>query len=112
MNTIYVTTSFQGFHCWPDAPEQVAFLRSKHRHIFNVRLEVEVKHGDRDVEFFMLKEELDNFLDKEIEKDLGPCSCEQLASSIIAYFEKQRYSVYSCEVNEDNENGAIIRRRI
>ena len=31
---IRVRTTFEGFHCWPSAPNEVAFLRNVHRHLF------------------------------------------------------------------------------
>jgi 6-pyruvoyl-tetrahydropterin synthase len=40
--TITVKTSFDATHCYPDAPEEVKHLRSRHRHKFGVEVEVEV----------------------------------------------------------------------
>lgn len=59
LKVIYINTSFVGFHRWDSAPEEVAFLRDLHRHIFNVKVTVEVSHNDRDVEFFLLKKDVD-----------------------------------------------------
>jgi len=37
---IFVTFSFEGEHCYPDAPDEVSYLRNVHRHLFNVRVEM------------------------------------------------------------------------
>jgi hypothetical protein len=36
MSRIQVRTSFVGVHQWKDAPDEVAFLRNLHRHVFKV----------------------------------------------------------------------------
>ena len=51
---IYVTTQFEGVHRYKDAPDEVSFLRDYHRHIFKVKLAIEVMHNERDIEFIML----------------------------------------------------------
>tara|TARA_R110000868_G_scaffold132290_2_gene342957 strand:+ start:5337 stop:5555 length:219 start_codon:yes stop_codon:yes gene_type:complete len=60
---IYISTSFEGLHQWKDAPDQVDFLRSAHRHIFNIKIYFEVNHNDRDLEFFMMKSEINNLIE-------------------------------------------------
>ena len=34
---IYVKFTKEGIHCYPDAPEDVEFLKNPHRHIFHFR---------------------------------------------------------------------------
>lgn len=110
--TIYVTTQFVGFHQWKDAPQKVAFLRDMHRHIFHVKAQVEVSHSDRDVEFFLLKEDLEFLISRfEYADYLGGRyiqSCEWAAEELIKGLTLSGYTVTSVEVNEDNENGAVI----
>ena len=48
-----------GFHRWPEAPDNVAYLRSMHRHLFNFNVAIQVLHPDRSLEFHTLSEELD-----------------------------------------------------
>lgn len=104
---IFVTTQFEALHRWKDAPEETAFLRQFHRHLFKVRLEVSVTHNDRDLEFLDVKSELD-FNCAQIDKeDAG--SCEMIAQELLRKMSK----VYpnrkmTCEVSEDGENGAIV----
>jgi 6-pyruvoyl-tetrahydropterin synthase len=104
MTKVYCTTSFEGFHCWPDAPEPVAFLRVLHRHRFNVRVEVRVRHDDRDVEFILLRRAVEVEIARvQATKDVKTWSCERWASHLLETFEAVRV-----EVNEDGENGAIV----
>lgn len=115
--TIYIRTSFVGFHLWKDAPNEVGFLRNLHRHIFNVKVAVEVSHSDRDVEFFMMKKDV-NFVISRFDtpfsddgvfldwKMVG--SCEMVAEKIIQDLWLMNYKVISVEVDEDGENGSII----
>ena len=35
---IFITDKFEGYHKYVDAPEEVAFLRNAHRHLFGVRV--------------------------------------------------------------------------
>lgn len=111
MNTttlVYVTTSFVGYHRWTEAPAEVTFLRYWHRHVFHVKLTVRVDHSDRDVEFFMLKRDVDAYLKTAFDGGRFAFSCEQIAEFIIAKMQSQRYEVHSCEVSEDGENGAVV----
>ncbi len=106
---IYVTEQFEAFHRWKDAPDEVAFLRSMHRHMFHVKVTIEVKHDDRDIEFIMFKRKVRDFLREKYEMKEGIGSCEMIAESIIEYLKKEypgRDVVV--EVSEDGENGAIV----
>lgn len=108
---VYCTFRFEGFHCWPDAPDQVAHLRSSHRHEFHVRAHVEVFHGDREVEFQLLKIELQELVAKW-PKNLGARSCEMMAEHLISYIRSQYCKAQErrieVEVNEDGENGSVL----
>lgn len=108
MKRIWVTTQFKGFHIWGEAPEEVEFLRNNHRHLFKVKITIEVLHDNRELEFFILQEILDTFIDVELTKDnLG--SCEMIGEQIKLYFEKEYPNRFiEVEVSEDGENGAIV----
>jgi len=102
---IFIRTSFEGYHSWEKAPEEVKFLRNKHRHIFNITAYFKVDHNDRDLEFFMVRRALDKFIDKHIPKeDAG--SCETIAQFIIENFMPDK--ILQVSVQEDTENGALI----
>ena len=106
-SSAFVTTCFEGFHCWPDAPEAVGFLRDKHRHVFHVRVDVSVSHSDRDVEFILFKQQLDKDIQSIAEeRDTSTWSCESWCEAILDTYP----SAIRVEVSEDNENGAVVQR--
>jgi hypothetical protein len=100
---IWITSQFEGFHRWKDAPDDVAFLRNYHRHIFEVRVEFLVSHDNRDIEFFQAKRKLEEVLNKTWNGKQFEDSCEMIASKIRKYFLAQAVAV-----SEDGENGARI----
>jgi hypothetical protein len=102
---IWVTFQREGIHNYPMAPEGVEFLKYPHRHIFHFRVELEVFHDDRDVEFILFKRELEAmFNQKGMQFDFK--SCEMLADDIAKYV-KEHYPNRDLvvEVSEDGENG-------
>jgi hypothetical protein len=107
---VYCTLQIEGTHNWPNCPfEEVDYLRVPHRHVFHIKAFVPVFHDDRDVEFIMLKHKMTNFIKSKYFDEVkqlcvfGAKSCEMLARELIAEF-----GLSKCEVNEDNENGAIL----
>ena len=54
--SIWINTEFNATHCWPECPiDEVEYLRHEHRHTFKVKVQLEVIHNDRDVEFIVFK---------------------------------------------------------
>lgn len=111
--TITVRTSFQGLHCWKDAPEQVAFLRNLHRHVFNVQVTLPVTHSDRDVEFFIYQNKLNEVIHGMFDTYntkmpmlllVGYKSCEMVAKELYDILSKDNI-IISVSVDEDGENG-------
>lgn len=107
---IWVTFQREGIHCYPAAGvlprlEDVSFLAYPHRHIFHVRVELEVKHDDRDVEFILFKRELEGLYSNGT-MQLDHKSCEMIAREIWGYVQ-DNYPSRDCrvEVSEDGENG-------
>lgn len=105
--SVWVTASFVGFHKWIDAPDEVAFLRNEHRHVFHVKVSVAVTHGDRDVEFFILKRDLSDHCAGFAGRSFL-YSCEQVAFILGELLQKDQYKVQWVEVSEDGENGARV----
>lgn len=107
---IYVTNQYAGFHTYEKAPDVVKFLSYPHRHVFKFKVILEVKHNDRDLEFFMVQDKLMRFIQKNFNlKDLG--SCETQAEMMFEFLTKiYPGRPYSVEVSEDGENGAIVSR--
>lgn len=118
---IEVKTQFEGLHCWPDAPDEVKFLRHTHRHMFHVVLRLPVHHNDRELEFIMVKHELEKFLKEryswpDAPAALGRMSCEDIAKSILKWV-MVKYSGgcvrtlrgnVTVGVFEDGENGCWL----
>lgn len=107
---IFVKTQFEGCHCWASAPAEVAFLRNEHRHIFKVKLSIEVKEDDRELEFFMVKKRLDVVIEHTTAKSVSKAfSCEQFAKQFLVgmrmYYPNRNMK---CSVDEDGENGAVV----
>jgi hypothetical protein len=110
--SIVIKSSFEGFHCWPDAPQEVSFLRTLHRHIFKVELEFIVSHGNRQLEFFIMQRKLNSCLSVNLFNTMAQdksMSCEQIGEFIGLHFENKGYAVLSVKVSEDGENHAIVR---
>lgn len=111
---IGVKTSFESLHCYPNAPERVSYLRNVHRHKFFVTVKIQVFHDDRELEFIIVKEDLnqfitDNLVFRDMEKFVS-MSCEMMARSILNYLSTTYGDnrSYFISVYEDDENGAEL----
>lgn len=114
-SNVVVRTQFAGMHCWATCPhDEVSFLKNDHRHIFFVEVKIPVSHDDRDIEFFMLKEAVNNAIDYlyPVVHDiaiLGSRSCEMVAQEIIMVLaEEFPADKIICSVFEDAENGGEV----
>lgn len=106
--TIWVTFQKEGIHKYPDAPEEVAFLRHPHRHMFHFKIQIEVTHNDRDIEFIMFKRELEGLYDDKI-LQLDYKSCEMMSDDLYKQItDKYPGREVHIEISEDGENGAFI----
>lgn len=135
VKTIFVTTKIAGFHRYPEAPAEVSFLKNLHRHLFGVRVEIEVFDDDREIEFFMLKQDVEHKADYLINtKFENSFSCEMIATDLLEWLadtypiplrflnstnNEGRFSLgiidnvrrITVTVDEDGENGAIVSNR-
>lgn len=103
---IIVRAQFEGFHRYKDAPPDVFFLSSFHRHIFHVEVKYPIT-SDRQLEFFQEKKKLLKFLNTELAGKEFEFSCEMIAELILAKFPYASYA----SVFEDNENGSEVYRK-
>lgn len=110
---IWVTFQKEGIHKYPAAATdpnlaEVSFLAHPHRHMFHFRVELEVFHDDRDVEFILLKRELEGLYTSGT-LQLNNMSCEMIARELLAYI-NETYRGRNCTINvsEDNENGCNL----
>ena len=102
---IWITTSFEGFHKYPMAPKGVEFLRNLHRHIFHVRVSISVTHNDREIEFILFKQYINQIIKDNNLQVNASCEmmCDLLYESIHKKYPKREIRI---EVSEDEENGA------
>lgn len=111
-NRIWVTFQKEGIHKYPAALtdpglEAVSFLGYPHRHIFHIRVEIDVFHNDRDIEFILFKRWLEDLFDVGT-LQLDYKSCEMIADDIANEIHRI-YPDRCCIVSvaEDNENGCV-----
>ena len=110
---IFVKFQKEGIHCYPAAATNPAlvecsFLANPHRHMFHFRVEIEVTHSDRDIEFIIFKRWLESLYGNGT-LNLDHKSCEMIADDLylqIAILYPGRD--VKIEISEDCENGAII----
>ena len=109
MKYIKIKTEFEGFHKYENAPEEVKFLRNLHRHIFKVEVKIEVRENDRELEFFIVKRNLNRLIEQYKRESEETDSCEMVAEYILDYLEATyRARRIQVEVSEDGENSGII----
>ena len=112
-NFIWVTFQKEGIHKYPQALtdpklKEVEFLGYPHRHMFHFRVELEVFHDDRDVEFILFKRELEG-LYSEGTMQVDNQSCEMIARELAKYIQtKYPNRALIISVAEDNENGCRL----
>ena len=100
----------EGFHCWPNAPDdpEVAFLRDRHRHVFHIRMEFKVRHNDRQIEIIQMQRRVKRHLERIYGSpcEFGGRSCEDIATHLLKH-----YDAASVEVLEDGYGGARVVRQ-
>lgn len=125
---IWVTLQQEGIHYYPQALtdpklktgnwDDVSFLGHPHRHIFHVKVEIQVFHDDRELEFIQVKRQIQRWIgDGTLE--FNHKSCEMIAGDIMDQVETAwgRYRKDNGDyvarkikvtVSEDGENGATL----
>lgn len=115
---IWVTLSQEGVHCYPAAATDpslatndmydVSFLASPHRHVFHMKIGIEVLHNDRDIEFIQFKRWLQHQFNNQT-LQLNNKSCEMISDDLFLIV-ASRYPHRDIEVtvSEDSENGCTI----
>ncbi len=111
---IKVRTEFEGFHFYPgagDIDHRIKFLEHNHRHIFKVAVKISVNHLDRELEFFLVKWALQDFIKSG---NLNHLSCEMIATNILTQHLIPKYGdkrYYEIVVSEDGESDGIVEYR-
>jgi hypothetical protein len=108
---IKVRTEFEGFHFYPNAgliDARIKFLESEHRHIFKIEVKISVNHLDRELEFFLVKWALQEFIKTG---KMNHKSCEMIGTDILENHLKPKYGMnryYEITVSEDGESDGIV----
>ena len=113
MTFINVRTEFEGFHYYPNAGDidsRIKFLENEHRHMFKVEVKISVNHLDRELEFFLVKWALQEFIQAG---EQNHKSCEMIATDILENHLLPNYGerYYEIVVSEDGESDGIIEYR-
>lgn len=101
----------EGFHCWPEADGELAYLKNSHRHIFFITAEFPVRNANREIEIISQQNAIKRYLLSKYGDEDGAChfgrrSCEDIAAEILNQFENST----SCTVLEDGFGGARVVR--
>lgn len=110
MSFIRVRTEFEGFHYYPNAGSidpRIKFLENEHRHMFKVEVKISVDHNDRELEFFLVKWALNDFIKGG---NMNHKSCEMMADEILEFL-MNRYGTwrhYQVVISEDGESDGIV----
>lgn len=105
-----IKTRFRATHHWPQCNiKSVNFLKNEHHHEFNVCVQIQQFHNERDVEYLSFQ----SYLDTQIQKMLAELkkfrSCEHMASYLFKQIRKSYPNrLLKVEVNEDNYYGAQV----
>lgn len=103
---IEIELNLPGIHMWPGAEKypEVDYLRYPHRHIFCFQLGFKVLHGDRDIEFIMMRNQVEEYLKEKYWSvkhkllDFEARSCEMIANDLMG-----RFKASKVRVGEDKE---------
>jgi hypothetical protein len=107
---IKIRTEFEGYHFYPNAGSidpKIKFLENEHRHMFKVEVKISVNHLDRELEFFLVKWALNEFIKSGNQNHK---SCEMIATDILNNHLLPLYGerYYEITVSEDGESDGII----
>ena len=116
--SIWVTFRKEGIHLYPAAKDDpalatggwddVSFLGVAHRHIFHFKVQIQVTHNDRDIEFIQFKRWLESLYDDKV-IELNHKSCEMIADDLYNQIStKYPGRFVEIDVAEDGENGCSI----
>lgn len=116
--SIWVTFQKEGIHKYPAAltdpalatgdEYDVSFLGYPHRHMFHFKVQIEVFHDDREIEFIQFSRWLQSLYNTDV-LQLDYKSCEMISDDLYTQINNKypgRFVVI--DVSEDNENGCQI----
>jgi len=108
-NTVIIQFEIEGFHHYPNAPKEVKFLSSNHRHTFLIKAGYKVSNLNREKEIFICRDQVKEYLGEAfgIPCEFGKMSCEMIAKEILKFSEDD--GMIWCEVWEEKTGGARVK---
>lgn len=110
INEVIIRLEIDGFHRYPNAPEEVSFLANNHRHTFVITCAYAIIDLDREKEIFICRDEVKKYIENKygIPAQFNDMSCEMICNDILNSFsgDWMRW----CEVWEENTGGARVVR--
>lgn len=113
MKWIWVTFKKAGFHKYPAAATDpaladVSYLGERHRHLFGFKVQIEVFHDDRELEFHQVLNYCESLYSAYV-LDIDYKSVEMLADDLHSVLAK-RYPnrAMKIEISEDGECGCLV----
>lgn len=110
---IWVTFQRAGFHHYPTALtdaslSDVSYLGHNHRHLFKFKIQIEIFHDDREVEFHQFLNYCESLFDTNI-ININNKSVEMLSNDLHEHIIK-KYPNRDIKINvsEDGECGCVI----
>ena len=113
---IELKNQFVGHHRFVNVKEafpsadSIHHLENWHRHVFKVTTSIEVLNEDRELEFFIVQSQIQNYLNKTFHNKKFELSCEAIArmilTQIISEYGQARF--IRVKVSEDGENAGIV----
>jgi hypothetical protein len=100
----------KGLHYWPEAPEEVGFLRYKHRHIFCIRCYFAVDHTNRERELYITQDMIKEYIYNKYPYSEHCIDFEDMSCEMIAVDLTTNLDCVCCEVLEDGKGGALVRK--
>lgn len=107
---IHVTFSHAGFHLWKDAPSHRSYLKSIHRHLFEVTVSTFVEHDDREIEYHDLIDQAREIFEAGFKNFFSSGrSCEHMARELADCLSDRRGGRwFEVSVWEDGECGSTV----
>lgn len=108
MKTVILDFEVEGYHNYPNAPEEVKFLSHPHRHLFQIRVGYKVDDPNREKEIFIQTDYLKEYIGEcyGYPAQFENMSCEMIASDLLEYI-KPDNGIW-VEVFEDGKGGARV----
>ena len=109
---IWVTFQKVGYHYYPAAADEpnladVCYLGNKHRHLFKFKVQIEIFHGDREIEFHQFLNYCESLFESQVDIDYK--SVEMLSDDLyVAIAEKYPMRNMVIDISEDGECGCSI----